>query len=64
MTPERSDFPPVPEEAVVKPEEERPIKRALKPEEVESKDEREYDKMKTVDYDMDGDDNPDFDPAL
>jgi hypothetical protein len=45
MTPERSDFPPVSNDAIVKPEDERPIKRVLKPEEVESKDEREYDEM-------------------
>ena len=64
MSSESSDFPPVPKEAIVKPEDERPAKHVLKPEEVESKDEKEYDEMKSVDYDMDGDDNPDFDPAL
>ena len=64
MSTESSDFPPVPKEAIVKPEEERSAKRVLKPEEVESKDEKEYDEMKSADYDMDGDDNPDFDPAV
>jgi hypothetical protein len=64
MPSESSDFPPIPKEAIVRPEDERPVKRVLKPEEVESKEEKDYDKMKSVDYDMDGDGNPDFDPAL
>lgn len=52
----------VPKEAIVKPEDERPAKTELKPEEVQSKDEAEYEQMKSADHDMDGDDNPDFDP--
>ena len=56
------DSPKVPKEAIVKPEDERPAKTELKPEEVQSKDEAEYEQMKSADHDMDGDDNPDFDP--
>ncbi len=55
-------LPKVPKEAIVKPEEERPVKEIIRPEEVESKDEAEYERMKSADNDMDSDDNPDFDP--
>ena len=58
----QDDSPKVPKEAIVKPEDERPAKTELKPEEVQSKDEAEYEQMKSTDHDMDGDDNPDFDP--
>jgi hypothetical protein len=54
----------IPKEAIVKPEDERPVKREVRPEEVESKDEAEYEAMKSADHDMDGDDNPDWDPAV
>jgi len=64
MTSNSSDFPPVPKKAIVKPEDERPIKTEIKAEEVPTKDEKDYEKMKTADYDMDGDDNPDYDPAV
>ena len=57
-----SNFPKVPKEAIVKPEDERPVKNVLRPEEVESKDEAEYEQMKSAHPDMDGDDNPDIDP--
>lgn len=63
MSQDSPEFPPVPKKAIVRPEDERPTKQDVKPEEVESKDEREYEQMKSADYDMDGDDNPDFDPA-
>jgi hypothetical protein len=56
------DFPEVPKEAIVKPEDEKPVKREIRPEEVESKDEAEYEEMKSTDPDMDGDDNPDVNP--
>jgi hypothetical protein len=52
----------VPKEAIVKPEDEKPVKREIRPEEVESKDEAEYEQMKSTDPDMDGDDNPDVNP--
>jgi hypothetical protein len=56
------NFPEVPKEAIVKPEDEKPVKREIRPEEVESKDEAEYEQMKSTDPDMDGDDNPDVNP--
>jgi hypothetical protein len=59
-------FPKVPDEAIVKPEEEKPVESTITPDEVESKDELEYEleyeQMKSADHDMDGDDNPDIDP--
>lgn len=64
MPSESSDFPRVPKKAIVKPEDERPAEFQIRPEEVESKDERDYEKLKKVDFDEDGDDNPDYDPAL
>jgi hypothetical protein len=48
----------IPEEAIVKPEDERPVKREVLPE-VPSKDEAEYENLKQADFDSDGDDNPD-----
>ena len=59
-----NNFPRVPKEAIIKPEDEKPIKRTVKPEEVESKDEVDYERMKSADNDMDSDDNPDFDPEV
>ena len=47
----------IPEEAIVKPEDERPVKREVLPEEVPSKDEAEYENLKQADFDSDGDDN-------
>jgi hypothetical protein len=55
-------FPEVPKEAIVDPEQERSETTALTPEQVENKDETEYDQMKSAENDMDGDDNPDVDP--
>lgn len=55
-------FPEVPNEAIVQPEQERPETMDLMPEQVENKDEVEYEQMKSADNDMDGDDNPDLDP--
>jgi len=52
-------FPDVPKEAIVRPEDEKPAKIELKPEEVESKDEVEQEQLHTVDHDMDGDGSPD-----
>lgn len=51
----------VPDEAIVKPEEEKPVETTIIPEEIESKDEAEYEQMKSAENDMDGDDNPDLD---
>ena len=58
----KKPFPKVPDEAIVKPEEEKPIETTITPEEVESKDEVVYEQMKSAENDMDGDDNPDLDP--
>ena len=57
MTPKK--FPEVPKEAIVKPEDEKPVKTVLRPEEVESKDEIEQKELHSVDHDMDGDGSPD-----
>jgi hypothetical protein len=58
----QKSFPEVPKEAIVQPEQERSETTALTPEQVEIKDEIEYDQMKSAENDMDGDDNPDVDP--
>ena len=55
-------FPEVPKEAIVEPEQGRSETTALTPEQVDNKDEIEYDQMKSAENDMDGDDNPDVDP--
>jgi len=52
-------FPKMPDEAIVKPENERPAKVEMRPEEVESKDEIEQKELHAVDHDMDGDGKPD-----
>ncbi len=52
-------FPEVPKEAIVKPEDEKPAKTELRPEEVERKDEVEQKELHAVDHDMDGDGSPD-----
>lgn len=54
----KKKFPDMPKEAIVRSEDERPVKIEVRPEEVESKDE----KLKSADHDMDSDDHPDFDP--
>ena len=60
----KKPFPKVPDEAIVKPEEEKPVETTITAEEVESKDEVEYEQMKSAEHDMDGDDNPDLDPEV
>ena len=60
----KGEFPPVPEAAIVMPEEERPVKMQMRPE--ENIDEREADIESTdagSEY-MDGDGSPDWDPAV
>ena len=54
----------IPKEAIVKPEDEHPVESELHPEQVQSKDEQEYEAMTTAENDLDSDDNPDFDPAV
>ena len=58
----KSEFPPVPEEAIVKPEEERPVKSQMRQEE-ESQD-KEAETEYAESEDMDGDGSPDWDPAI
>jgi hypothetical protein len=62
MIMDENKFPKVPKEAIVKPEDEKPVESVIRPEQVEGKDEKEYERMKSADHDMDGDDNPDVDP--
>ena len=52
----------VPNEAIVQSEQDRPETMDLIPKQVDNKDEVEYEQMKSAENDMDGDDNPDFDP--
>jgi hypothetical protein len=58
-------YPPVPEDAIVKPEDERPVKMQMRPEE-NLEEEREADVVSadTGSEDMDGDGSPDWDPAV
>ena len=60
----KGEYPPVPEAAIVKPEDERPIKMQMRPE--ENLEEREADiaSADTGSEDMDGDGSPDWDPAV
>jgi hypothetical protein len=48
----KKPFPKVPDEAIVKPEEEKPIETTITPQEVESKDEVEYEQMKSAEHDI------------
>jgi hypothetical protein len=63
---DEKSYPDVPEIAIVKPEEERPIKTNKRSEEEldGSENEADYEHMDTEFTDMDGDGNPDFDPAV
>jgi hypothetical protein len=61
----RGEYPPVPEDAIVKPEDERPVKMQMRPE--ENLEEREADiesSDTSSEEDMDGDGSPDWDPAV
>ena len=62
---DEKSFPDMPKNAIVKPEEERPIKTIKRPEELEGpENEADYEHTDTEFSDMDGDRNPDFNPAL
>jgi hypothetical protein len=63
---EEKSYPEVPEIAIVKPEEERPIKTFKKSEEEldGSENEADHEHTDTEFSDMDGDGNSDFDPAV
>ena len=58
-------YPEVPEEAIVKPEDERPARTIKRPEEELSGDEGKPDDIDVENSsDMDGDGSPDWDPAV
>jgi hypothetical protein len=61
---EKSQFPPVPEGAIVKPEDERPVKMQIRPEEKLEEKEADIEYLDTESEDMDGDGSPDWDPAV
>jgi hypothetical protein len=60
----KEEFPPVPEAAIVKPEDERPAKMQMRPEEnlEESESDIESSDTTSEDLDMDGDGSPDWSP--
>ena len=60
----KGQFPPVPEDAIVKPEEERPVKIQMRPEENIEEREADIESTDTGSEDMDGDGSPDWDPAV
>jgi hypothetical protein len=61
---EKRQFPPVPEGAIVKPEDERPVKMQIRPEEKSEEKEADIEYLDTESEDMDGDGSPDWDPAV
>lgn len=59
------EFPPVPKEAIVRPEDDRPVKRVIKPEETLEEKQADMTEGPAAEYeDMDGDGSPDWDPAV
>jgi hypothetical protein len=60
----KAQFPPVPEDAIVKPDEERPVKMQMRPEENLEEREADIESADTGSEDMDGDGSPDWDPAV
>jgi hypothetical protein len=60
----KGEFPSVPEDAIVKPEEERPVKMQMRPEENLEEREADIESADTGSEDMDGDGSPDWDPAV
>ena len=61
---QKRGLPPVPEEAIVKPEDERPLKGKVRPEEKLEEKEADTEYLDTENQDMDGDGSPDWDPAI
>ncbi len=59
-----AEYPPVPEAAIVKPEEERPLKSQMLPEENVEETQANTDTASDSSEDMDGDGSPDWDPAV
>jgi hypothetical protein len=61
----KGEFPPVPEDAIIKPEEERPVKMQMRPEEnIDVSEEADIESTDAGSEDMDGDGSPDWDPAV
>jgi hypothetical protein len=60
----KDEYPPVPEGAIVKPEDERPVKMQMRPEENLEEREADIESADTGSEDMDGDGSPDWDPAV
>jgi hypothetical protein len=60
----KDEYPPVPEGAIVKPEDERPVKTQMRPEENLEEREADIESADTGSEDMDGDGSPDWDPAV
>ena len=58
------EFPPVPEEAIVKPEDEHPVKRIIRTEEKLEEKEADTKYADIENQDMDSDGSPDWEPAL
>jgi hypothetical protein len=58
------EYPSVPEGAIVKPEDERPVKMQMRPEENLEEREADIESGDTGSEDMDGDGSPDWDPAV
>ena len=61
---ESGEYPPVPDDAIVKPEDERPVKMQMRPEESLEEREADIESADTGSEDMDGDGSPDWDPAV
>lgn len=60
----KGEYPPVPEGAIVKPEDERPVKTQVRAEENLEEREADIESADTSSEDMDGDGSPDWDPAV
>ena len=60
----KEEYPAVPEAAIVKPEDERPVKMQMRPEENLEEREADIESANTGSEDMDGDGSPDWDPAV
>ena len=58
------EYPEVPEEAIVKPEDERPVKTTITPEEVAGENISNTDGSGDTSTDMDGDGSPDWDKSI
>jgi len=59
----KQEYPPVPDAAIVKPEDERPLKSQMRPEEVIDETEGSSEAIDNEYEDMDGDGSPDWEPA-